>query len=157
MGEPQGSANVDRLRRALDVLASGELEECPICFIVPASAAEARILRCCHKIMCKACVPRLPVLPPTCPFCRGPFEKGELLEVDESPWTYTTQDYSIHSAFTSTGDYSVRGDYSSTTTYSSQDYSNHTDYKVDPDKYKTTGNYTTTTDYSVDPDKYRVS
>merc|ERR1740124_1182042 len=93
-----------RLREALDVLAGGELPECPVCFDVPLTS-DARILRCCAKIMCKSCIPSCNS---TCPFCRAPFQACEA-EDGESPYTYNTKDYSIHSHFRTTNEYTSSG------------------------------------------------
>ncbi len=132
-----------RLQAALDNLARGKLDECPLCFEVPLSARDVRVLRCCASVMCKACVPKLPPLPGTCPFCRMPFEKGEVEDEGESPFTYTTQDYTVHSAF-SAGDYSARADYTASAyvapEYKAPDYTAPTykaaDYKAPEYKAK---------------------
>ena len=97
----QDEAAIRRLREAVAILASGDLPECPVCFDVPITA-HARILRCCAKIMCKACIPSCNGL---CPFCRAPFavdprwSDAREAEDGESPYTYSTKDYSIHLPF----------------------------------------------------------
>ena len=153
-----------RLREALDILASGELPECPVCkppraynpstyrhtnmhphsasgLDIPV-ASDARILRCCAKIMCKLCIPSCNA---TCPFCRAPFEAAEA-EDGESPYTYSTKDYSIHSHFRTTQEYS------SSSYTATHDYSAHTAYSVTNDYSNTSSAYTASREYSSSAD-----
>lgn len=166
---PANSARMEsgaarRLCEALDILAGGELPECPICkpprahppihplphqlhprfasgLDVPV-ASDARILRCCAKIMCKACIPSCNA---TCPFCRAPFEAREA-EDGESPYTYNTKDYSIHSHFRTTHEY-TSSSYTAT-----RDYSAHTAYSATNDYSDTSSAYTASRDYSSSAD-----
>ena len=81
MGAALDAAAARRLREALDVLASGDLPECPVCFDVP-KAAHARILRCCAKIMCKTCIPSCNGL---CPFCRQDVSQIVMIGLGTTP------------------------------------------------------------------------
>ena len=166
-----------RLRDALDRIASDTIEECPVCLEQP-TASDARVLRCCQAIMCRRCIPscKHPINGYTCPFCRNPFESQADLEGmpeedqgNESPFTYTTKDYSAHREFVASVDYTVSrsdwyaesgraassgsvqdysavNDYSATTSsgqgaYSTKDYSaGHTQF--------TATDYSSSTDYS---------
>lgn len=162
-----------RLATSLEKIASGLLDECPVCLEKPA-AEDARILRCCAAIMCRHCIPSCKR---TCPFCRCPFQEGRLQRADEgeSEYTYTTQDYSACTNYTATNDYKVTRryeskDYSSTSSYSSGNYSSSsyssgnysstTNYTSK--SYTSTTNYTSSNDYSSGSsssvsDKYSVS
>mmetsp|Transcript_24506 Transcript_24506/g.49735 ORF Transcript_24506/g.49735 Transcript_24506/m.49735 type:complete len:160 (-) Transcript_24506:58-537(-) len=140
-----------RLREALDVLASGELPECPVCLDIPVTS-DARILRCCAKIMCKTCIPSCNS---TCPFCRAPFLAREA-EDGESPYTYSTKDYSIHSHFRTSNDYT------SSNYTSSNDYTAHSIYTATNDYSATSSSYTARdyssgADYSSITSKYCAS
>ena len=168
-----------RLKEALAKIAENNIDECPVCLECPAPA-DARVLRCCQAIMCKDCIPGCKR---TCPFCRLPFEERIALDEPdyESPYTYTTKDYSMHTEFISTIDYTVRR-YSSSTTYTTKDYSasssssncsssnssggggssstttSYTTKDYSSSKtYTSTTTYTSTADYSVSSDKYSVS
>ena len=161
MGAALDAAAARRLREALDVLASGDLPECPVCFDVP-KAAHARILRCCAKIMCKTCIPSCNGL---CPFCRAPFavdpqwsDASREAEDGESPYTYNTKDYSLHQDFHTTNEYT------SSSYAASNDYSVHKAYAATNDysaasssSYTSSTNYTVSTDYSSIAAKYCAS
>lgn len=93
-------ASARRLREALAVIASGDLDECPLCLEVP-SAADARVLRCCGAILCVSCIRQLPMPaidgnPSTCPMCRGHFQAREFHEAEatQDTYCYSTIDYS---------------------------------------------------------------
>ena len=107
------------------------------------SAKDARIVRCCAAIMCRHCIPSCKR---TCPFCRSPFQEGRLARQDdgESPYTYTTQDYSVVAH-----DYTVSHDY----TLSKREYTSHQYTSAD---YSASGahSYTATTDYSAGTSSY---
>ena len=131
-----------RLTASLAKIASGDLDECPVCLEIP-SAKDARIVRCCAAIMCRHCIPSCKR---TCPFCRSPFQEGRLARQDdgESPYTYTTQDYSVVAH-----DYTVSHDY----TLSKREYTSHQYTSAD---YSASGahSYTATTDYSAGTSSY---
>ena len=171
--EDNSEAAQRRLAASLAKIASGDLDECPVCLETPA-AEDARILRCCAAIMCRRCIPSCQR---TCPFCRCPFQEGRLQrpEEGESPYTYTTQDYTAHKEYMASQDYSATRqyasrDYSSTTNYTSHSYSATTDYSS-TSNYSATTNYSATNDYSsssgggsssgskysVPDDKYKAS
>lgn len=171
----EDEASQRRLKEALARIASGDLEECPVCLEVPA-AQDARVLRCCGGIMCKNCMPDLKH---SCPLCRCPFAESKQPEEDyakpdevyESPFTYSFQDYSLHSEFITSVDYSVAHrydeagnaaytvsqsytsksyaskDYSSTTSYTAKDYTAK-DYSSKD--YSSSTNYTAK-NYSAGP------
>jgi len=129
-----------RLLAAAESIAAGQCPECPVCLEQPA-AFEARILRCCAAIICRACVP---LCSGSCPFCRRPFEAlGEscshddvgrvvsALQSGESPHTYSTLEYRATLDFSTCSDYEARGDYTTTAgdylttadyTHTNQDY-----------------------------------
>ncbi|EOD14023.1 hypothetical protein EMIHUDRAFT_311135 [Emiliania huxleyi CCMP1516] len=155
--QTESAAAVRRLRAAAELIATGNTPECPVCLEQP-SAMDARILRCCAAVMCRECVPLCNGI---CPFCRREFAGiGESCSHDdaertarqlearrfrapsetspdlsrtagESPYTYSTReysasndytstlDYSAHSAFTASNDYSSTRDYTCTADYSS--------------------------------------
>ena len=167
-----------RLREALEKIAAGTLDECPVCLDKPAPA-DARVLRCCQAIMCKDCIPSCKR---TCPFCRLPFQ--ERIELDEkredvyeSPYTYSTHDYSVHTEFVVSVDYTVsRRDWYETSGSSSSNpvagasssggssngFSYTTkDYSVASSSYTTKDysakDYSSSTNYSVAADKYTAS
>ena len=153
-----------RLRESLDILASGELPECPVCLDPPAPDC-ARILRCCAKIMCRECIPSCNR---TCPFCRAPFLETARSETEdgESPYTYSTRDYSVHAHFAPTNDYSGTGHSRATRDYKAKDYSTSRTYTASEYKaseYKAsdysapTAKYTSSTDYSSIAAKYSGS
>lgn len=162
-----------RLRAAAAAVASGACPLCPVCLEVP-SADEARILRCCSAILCRACVP---LCGGVCPCCRRIFEAlGESCSYDqadgvarailagESPHTYSTHeykatlDYSKHSDYAATADYTTTLDYTTTADYTpSTDYAPHLDYAVTMDycahnDYAVSGDYRSTVDYGVTND-----
>lgn len=104
-----------RLRSALEVIESGTLEECPLCLEVP-SAADARVLRCCAAILCRACIHQLPTpaiegAASTCPMCRGPFQAAEFEEAakPQDAYAYTTLDYAQHGTYRASVDYGDHG------------------------------------------------
>ena len=170
-----------RLSEALGRIASGELDECPICMDVPAPK-DARVLRCCAAIMCRACIPQCKG---NCPFCREPLLKGEVdddVEEGESPYSYTTQDYSKHTDYCASIDYTVTRNYTShayspqrsyrSKEYTSKDYSAPStyatkDYSIGTASYSSSTNYTSTNytsnnytashDYSISSAKYSGS
>jgi hypothetical protein len=136
-----------RLKEALEKISSGQLDECPVCLECP-SATDARILRCCAAVMCRHCIPSCKK---TCPFCRAPFQEGRLERAGEgeSPYTYTTQDYSQHTEFTITKDYVV-----SRTGYTTKDYSAGSSYANSSKDYCVTSAPYATKDYSVRTSAY---
>jgi hypothetical protein len=182
-----------RLAEALAIIASGTLDECPVCLEQPAPC-DARVLRCCQAIMCRRCIPSCS---DTCPFCRRPFvdERGRnagqvespQAEEGESPFSYTTKDYSVHREYECSVDYTLTRRYDSkdyaapqssygTQSYHTHDYSSHAyaatnDYSSNSSKASssnytssnytssnyTSSNYTSSIDYSSVADKYSVS
>ena len=168
-GSSLDAAAQRRLASALSKIAENDLHECPICMEVPV-AKDARVLRCCAAIMCRHCIPSCKQ---TCPFCRCPFPEDRQENADgESPYTYTTQDYSVHTDYVCSRDYTVARrsydsrDYSSSTSYTSQSYTSSVDY-TSTSSYSTSSytatnysssSYTATNDYSNSSgDKYSVS
>ena len=85
--------------------------------------------------MCKSCIPSCNS---TCPFFRAPFQACEA-EDGESPYTYNTKDYSIHSHFRTTNEYTSSG-YSA-----SNDYTAHTAYAATNDYSDTSSDYSSIT------------
>lgn len=169
---------LERLRAAADAIASDACPECPVCLEVP-SPDEARILRCCSAILCRACVP---LCGGVCPCCRRTFEAlgascshdqadgvASAILAGESPHTYSTQeykatlDYSKHSDYAATADYTTTLDYTPTGDYTlSTDYAPQIDYAVTTDygtrnDYTVSGDYRSTADYGVTNDYSRTS
>ena len=155
MNDENSEASKRRLAAALDRIASRQLDECPVCLEVP-SAEDARVLRCCSAIMCRHCIPQCKS---TCPFCRSPFQEGRLQrpEEGESPYTYSTKDYSIHSHFHTTQEYSSSS-YTATHDYSAHtSYSATNDYSNTASAYTASREYSSSADYSSITDKYCAS
>ena len=161
-----GASAARRLREALERIANGELDECPVCLEKPAST-DARVLRCCQAVMCKDCIPSCKR---TCPFCRMPFQERLALDEqfeEESRFTYTTQDYTEHTDFVVSNDYTIRRrDYSSseytansycarTNSYITRDYSvGNSTFTASSSSSYSAKDYSNTKDYSVPDDKY---
>ena len=127
--------------------------------------SEARILRCCAQIMCLHCIPSCDG---TCPFCRAPFQSRKAEDGStpsagegESPYTYSTRDYSEHASYAASNDYSgtsasyTSGTYTSAGYTASNDYSTHSDFSATD--YSASSTYTATTDYSSITSKYCAS
>ena len=143
-----------RLKAALAKIASNELDECPVCFEVP-TAKDARVLRCCAGIMCRHCIPNCGH---TCPLCRQSFLLSDQPVDDyaksdeyESPYAYTTHDYSQHSEFVTSLDYTVvhKYDASGNRTYQAQAYTSKDYTSKDYSAASSSSSYSATTDYSV--------
>ena len=92
--------------------------------------------------MCKTCIPSCNS---TCPFCRAPFQAREP-EEGESPYTYSTRDYSIHSHFRTTKEYT------SLSYAASSDYATHTTYMATNDYSATSPDYSSITSKYCEPD-----
>mmetsp|Transcript_22466 Transcript_22466/g.68492 ORF Transcript_22466/g.68492 Transcript_22466/m.68492 type:complete len:196 (-) Transcript_22466:158-745(-) len=153
----------ERLRASAELIVSDECPECPVCLEIP-TPLEARILRCCATIMCRACIP---LCQGVCPFCRRTFEElGESCshsEVDqviralttgEMPHTYPTHeytsrvDYSMHLPYEVSVDYTSTLDYTTASNYHvSGDYTPKLDYSVGTD-------YNVSNDYSLPANQY---
>mmetsp|Transcript_19911 Transcript_19911/g.63418 ORF Transcript_19911/g.63418 Transcript_19911/m.63418 type:complete len:187 (-) Transcript_19911:42-602(-) len=159
----QSSAAVRRLRAAAELIATGNMPECPVCLEQP-SAMDARILRCCAAVMCRECVPLCNGI---CPFCRREFagigescshddaeRTARQLEAGELPYTYSTREYSASNDYTSTLDYSAHSAFTASNDYSStRDYTCTADYSSTVD-YSATREYTPSVDYAAVGQRY---
>ena len=114
-------------------------------------------LACCFNQMCNDCaVAYSEEGKEECPFCRAPFEAAEA-EDGESPYTYSTKDYSIHSHFRTTQEYSSSS-YTATHDYSAHtSYSATNDYSNTASAYTASREYSSSADYSSITDKYCAS
>ena len=113
-----------------------------------------------------------PFVQPHVPLCRAPFLETARSETEdgESPYTYSTRDYSVHAHFAPTNDYSGTGhscassgatrdykakDYSTSRTYTASEYK-ASEYKAS-DYSAPTAKYTSSTDYSSIAAKYSAA
>lgn len=127
---------------------------------------DARVLRCCANIICRRCI--LDISASTnqgekrlfshapCPFCREPLVEGpppaaaegstsaaaagagQPAVAHESPFTYTTADYAVHSEFSASVDYTV----TRSKGYTTQAYAATTDYSACGSSSYTSKDYT---------------